>query len=327
MKALGIEELKTFLESLSDTYDVRAPIELKDGTRTLGRLEEGPLALFGGRTPRKPTDVFFPQFDRVLAAFPDGRVELAPAPQKPIFVVGFTAEDLDCLEFIDKFFSTNFRDHPYYSKRDTAVIVGLSGRCGEAGAFMKIAGGKCDIELIWDGTDFIVAAYSETGNDLVASMDCPTIDAPLDALQRESDALPSEERDILLKASDLIVNGKVPEAFWTEIGDRCIACTSCNLTCPTCTCFDVQDYDYEGGVERSRIWDSCQFDGFMREASGHSPLGTETLRTRRRIHHRLAADRERWGHITCFLCGRCDDACPTGIGIKAVSKEIVARFS
>lgn len=118
----------------------------------------------------------------------------------------------------------------------------------------------------------------------------------------------------------------MPDAFWVEIADRCIACTACNLVCPTCTCFEVLDRQTDGRVQRHRMWDSCQLEGFMREASGHNPLGTEMARTRRRIHHKLAADVDRWGHITCYLCGRCDDICPTGIGIKAVAKEIAARF-
>ena len=55
-------------------------------------------------------------------------------------------------------------------------------------------------------------------------------------------------------------------------------------------------------------------------------FGTEALRTRRRIHHKLAADPERWGEISCFRCGRCDAVCPTGIGIFAVAREMVARY-
>jgi formate hydrogenlyase subunit 6/NADH:ubiquinone oxidoreductase subunit I len=111
-----------------------------------------------------------------------------------------------------------------------------------------------------------------------------------------------------------------------SVSDRCIACTSCNLACPTCTCFDVFDRQAGDKVHRWRIWDSCQLDGFMREASGHNPMGQEYQRTRRRIHHKLGADVQRWGQISCMLCGRCDDVCPTGIGIKAVCKEMVEKY-
>jgi formate hydrogenlyase subunit 6/NADH:ubiquinone oxidoreductase subunit I len=64
----------------------------------------------------------------------------------------------------------------------------------------------------------------------------------------------------------------------------------------------------------------------MREASGYNPLGTESLRTRRRIHHKLVADPQRWGELGCILCGRCDRACPTGIGMFSICEEIVRRF-
>ena len=148
----------------------------------------------------------------------------------------------------------------------------------------------------------------------------------IDRLKRESEALPDENEAFILRAATLIQTGRVPDLFWADIGDRCIACTACNLTCPTCNCFGVQDWRYTDRMERSRMWDSCQLDGFMREASGHNPLGTQALRTRRRIHHKLAADPERWGELGCMLCGRCDAACPTGIGIFAVAREMVARF-
>lgn len=327
MKAVTLAELEQFLESIMSEYDLRVPISLHDGTRTFGRMGEGAIAIEGGRIPLKPTSVFFPQLETIFTADEDGRLQVASPPEKPIFMLGMTAEDLDCLEFTDKFFSTEFRDDVYFNKRDGSVVVGVSGKCGKDGKFMKIAGGKCDLELIGDGERYVVVAYSERGKDLQARISCTVEDASLAELQRESDALPNEDLDCLEKASILIKEEKVPDEFWEEIADRCIACSSCNYVCPTCTCFEVYDRKQGETIERRRMWDSCQFDGFMREASGHNPLATEMSRTRRRIHHKLVADVKRWEHMTCFLCGRCDDVCPTGIGIKAVSRDIVARFS
>lgn len=325
MKALSHDELQAFLEALGTDYDVRVPIRLRDGTRALGRLDEGPLAIAGGRIARKPTDVFFPQFDPLFVQEGGGFTQ-APAPEKPLFVLGFTAEDCDCLAFSDTFYATGFRDEVYFRKRDGAVVAALSGRCGKDGGMMKIAGGQCDIEFVYDGTRYVAVAYSEAGKALEAGIACSVHDAALDTLQAQSDALPAEDLHVLNKASALIRDEAVPDAFWAEIADRCIACTACNLVCPTCTCFEVCDADRGTAVERCRLWDSCQLDGFMREASTHNPMGSEALRTRRRIHHKLAADPERWGYITCYLCGRCDDVCPTRIGIKAVTREIVDRY-
>lgn len=327
MKTLTLQELEQFLRSLESRWDVRAPIRLADGTRALGRLDEGELAIVGGRLPRKPTDVFFPQHDLIFTAPAEGAIESPAAPEKPLFVLGFTAEDLDCLEFIDRFFAAHYRDDLYFRGREGAVVAGISGYCGEEGGMLRIAGGNCDLELVCDGERFIVAPHSAKGREIEAVIACAAFDASLEDPRRASDAISDESRLILQKASELIRADRVPDDFWAEIADLCIACTGCNLVCPTCTCYGVQDRSWPDRTERSRMWDSCQLDGFMREASGHNPLGAEALRTRRRIHHKLAADPERWGHLTCYLCGRCDAACPTGIGIQSVTRRIVSRFS
>lgn len=327
MKALTIEEIAGFLKLMEAEFDVRVPIQLHDGTRSLGNLKEGPLALGGGRIPLKVTSVFFPQMERIFTRESGKKIKMTPSRKKPILVVGFTAEDAQCLEFIDKFFSENFRDDLYFQKRDGSVVVVISGKCGPGGEFLKISGGKCDIELVCDGDRYIVLSYSEKGRDLEKRMSASCEVKDIEFLKRLSENLPGDDLKTIQKASELILAEKVPDAFWTEIGDRCIACTSCNYACPTCTCFEVYDRVCQDTTVRERMWDSCQLDGFMREASGHNPMGTEGARTRRRIHHKLAADVTRWGHITCFLCGRCDDACPTNIGIKSVSRMIVERYS
>ena len=129
MKILTEQQLEAFFKSVESDYDVFVPLRLHDGTRSLGKPGEGPLALAGGAIPQKITNVFFPQIETVLTIGPDG-VKPQEAPAKPLFVVGFTAQDADCLEFIDRFYSENYRDDVYFNKRDGAVIVCVSGRCG-----------------------------------------------------------------------------------------------------------------------------------------------------------------------------------------------------
>jgi len=327
MKKLTVDQIALFLNSLKSEYVLRVPIRLLDGTRSLGDLEEGALALFGGKIPRKTTSVFFSQMEEVFIWFKERDMQTESTISRPFFVLGLTAEDAECLSFIDKFFSENFRDDVYFKKRDRSVVAVLSGKCGQGGEFLKISAGNCDLEFVCDGEAFIVAAYSEKGRELERHLAAAREDASLDELKKMSDSLPRDDLQAIQKASELILQEKVPDSFWNEIGDQCIVCTACNLACPTCTCFDVYDRRDGDRVMRQRIWDSCQLDGFMREASGHNPMGTEGLRTRRRIHHKLAADVTRWGHITCFLCGRCDEVCPTNIGIKSVCREIVRRYS
>jgi len=325
MKYLLPEQLAPFFASLEATHEVRLPILLPDGTRALGHPGDGPLALHGGPLPGKPTAAFFPHEGGVFTAAA-GTVSTPPAPEKPLLVAGFTHRDLACLRFIDRFFADGWRDDIYFRRRQGAVVVGVSGYCGPGGSLMPCAGGECDLELVADRARWLVVPYTDAGEAIVAGLPDAAPDGALERIREESAALVDVNEVLIRRASDLIRADLVPDTFWAEIGDRCIACTGCNLACPTCTCFGVQDWRYAERVERSRMWDSCQLDGFMREASGHNPLGTEALRTRRRIHHKLAADPVRWGEISCFICGRCDAVCPTGIGIFAVARELVARF-
>lgn len=327
VKALTSQELAASFQSLQSDYDVLVPIHIHDGTRALAKPGDGPLALAGGAVPQKITNAFFPQMQRVLEIGKDDAAD--EGASRPILVVGLTAPDADALEFLDRFFSTEFRDDLYFSLRDGSVVVCVSGRCGRDGEFLKIAGSRCDLELICDGQKYLVVGYTDAGKNIAEKLigGVEVDDSALSELQRESDALPTDDADLIQAAAAIVQKDLVTDDFWARIADRCIACTSCNLVCPTCSCFEVYDRVAETGtVERWRMWDSCQLDGFMREASGHNPMGDESIRTRRRIHHKLAADPARWDQITCMVCGRCDDVCPTGIGMKTVCREILAEY-
>ncbi|MDD5287047.1 MAG: 4Fe-4S dicluster domain-containing protein [Desulfuromonadaceae bacterium] len=325
MRVLTSDQLDQFFLRLAGEWELRLPILLPDGTRVIGSPDDGPLAMLGGAVPGKPTAAFFPQQGTVFIAEGETLSE-PPFPERPLFVLGFTPRDLSCIRFIDRFFADGWRDDLYFRLRQGAVVAGLSGYCGFNGALLPPAGGDCDLEFFWDGSRWQVIPYSETGMEIVAGLPDSVTPEEVELFTQASAQHPDENEKLLQRASELLRADRVPDSFWAEIGERCIACTGCNLACPTCTCFGVQDWRSARQTERSRIWDSCQLDGFMREASGHNPLGSEALRTRRRIHHKLAADPEKWGEISCFLCGRCDAVCPTGIGIVAVARDLVARF-
>jgi len=325
MRFLTSDRLDQFFASLAHTWELRVPVLLPDGTRVIGSPIDGPLALLGIAILSKPTAAFFPQQGTVFTAS-GGLLLEPPPPDRPLFVLGFTPRDLACLRFIDRFFADGWRDDVYFRQRQNAVVAGLSGYCGPGGTLLPPAGGSCDLEFFWDGNIWLVIPYSETGLEIVADLPDSAPPEAVELFRQAAATLPDENGLLIRRASELLRADRVPDSFWEEVGNRCIACTGCNLACPTCTCFGVQDWRSATQVERSRMWDSCQLDGFMREASGHNPLGSEALRTRRRIHHKLAADPEKWGEISCFVCGRCDAVCPTGIGILAVARDMVARF-
>ena len=93
--------------------------------------------------------------------------------------------------------------------------------------------------------------------------------------------------------------------------------------CPICTCFDVIDRmeNSKSGV-RSRCWDSCQYSGFTREASGHNPREKTKERIKRRFYHKFSYQYVQVdGHHGCVGCGRCITVCEA-IGLLDVPNVV-----
>jgi formate hydrogenlyase subunit 6/NADH:ubiquinone oxidoreductase subunit I len=323
LKRLTHSDLSQLLEIVSKNYALQVPQLLADGTRQLGPYTSGELLLTGEQLQRKPTSYFFPQTELMLSIDFSGDVQQPPPAGKPLALFGLDRTDLAAIAFLDRFFLTPPTDDIYLRRRQDTLLIGLTGFAGTNGNFLPPATVNCDFELIAADGGWLAAAYSVLGEKLLKNF-ADGDSAQLKSLSNSDKNATVQEN--LQRASQLLREDRVPDEFWQEIANRCILCSGCNLACPTCSCFCLQDRQTVNSTERSRVWDSCQLDAFMREASGHNPLGTEALRTRRRIHHKLVADVERWGELGCVGCGRCDRACPTGIGMFSVVEEIVAKF-
>jgi formate hydrogenlyase subunit 6/NADH:ubiquinone oxidoreductase subunit I len=321
LKQLSHTDLTGLLAEIAQNYALQVPTLLADGTRQLAPYGSGELSLSGERLQRKPTCYFFPQTEPLVRLDNTGHAQPPAQPDRPLALFGLDRTDLTALAFLDRFFSAPPADDVYLRNRQSALLIGLANL--ENYLETELAGEKlCDLEFVSSSQGWLALGYSPKAGLLLEGFP----DADHGQLPQLSNSPNRPQFDLLQQASNLLAADKVPDAFWEEIAARCILCTGCNLACPTCSCFCVQDRKFSDGIERSRVWDSCQLDAFMREASGHNPLGSEALRTRRRIHHKLVADLERWGELGCVACGRCDRACPTGIGMLAVVEEMVVRF-
>jgi len=102
---------------------------------------------------------------------------------------------------------------------------------------------------------------------------------------------------------------------WEEKARLCFSCGSCNVVCPTCYCFDVQDdvgWDLQSG-ERFRAWDGCMLEKFARVAGGHNFRGQRFERYRHRYYRKGKYVPDKIGECACVGCGRCITACVTKI--------------
>jgi heterodisulfide reductase subunit C len=103
--------------------------------------------------------------------------------------------------------------------------------------------------------------------------------------------------------------------IWEEKSERCYSCGSCNLVCPTCYCFDVQDvvdWTLQKG-KRRRIWDGCILSEFAAVAGGHNFRRHRADRYRHRYYRKGKYIPEKIGQIACVGCGRCITACTAKI--------------
>ncbi len=106
--------------------------------------------------------------------------------------------------------------------------------------------------------------------------------------------------------------------IWVEKSEDCFSCGSCNIVCPTCYCFDIQDDWGLGKCDgtRCRKWDACLTSEFSEVAVQG---GTENFREKRAERYRYRIMRkstflnEKLGGPACVGCGRCAGACTANI--------------
>lgn len=115
------------------------------------------------------------------------------------------------------------------------------------------------------------------------------------------------------------------DRLWEEISSTCLGCASCTYHCPTCYCFDIFDINYGPVGKRVRAYDSCMFNQYTLEASGHNPRPTLKERWRQRFLHKFSYIPYLFGILGCTGCGRCIEVCPSEIDIREVIKH-VSRF-
>ena len=115
---------------------------------------------------------------------------------------------------------------------------------------------------------------------------------------------------------------------WQKVAGRCVGCGACNLTCPTCYCFDVMDtldLSVQSG-ERSRRWDGCLLTPFAEVAGGENFRDKFSQRLRHRIYRKFKYITDSESTPWCTGCGRCTAYCPAGISITEIINDLIIDF-
>ena len=120
--------------------------------------------------------------------------------------------------------------------------------------------------------------------------------------------------------------GKTKELFsrpeWKQLSEACLGCGTCTFVCPTCQCYDIQEFTGGKTIRRFRCWDSCMYSDFTKMSAGQ-PRPTQLERFRQRFMHKLVYFPDNNdGCFGCVGCGRCLAKCPIHMNIVKVVKTL-----
>ncbi len=333
-----------FLEGLGRCMKettVIAPVKMKDGEVTFEPVRTAKQITFDYVNDHDPLKRFFMPAREELFSFQNARGKAllkSPPLPKPRVLFGIRSCDLQGLAHLDHFFQGAFEDQLYLQRRKSTLIISLACNepldtcfciCCNGGPFLESG---FDLQLTDLGESFLVDIGSRAGRKFLDDWKVPCQTAKRkDEQLRQALMHKCDEKMIptayLAKACIQITNNRVREEVWDEMGAECFSCGGCTHVCPCCSCFDVFDCTEgeTGQGTRYRCWDSCQYSGFTREASGHNPRAKAKERVKRRFYHKLSyAYIQQDGHPGCVGCGRCITVCEAfqQLDVPAVVKRL-----
>ncbi|MBI5501631.1 MAG: 4Fe-4S dicluster domain-containing protein [Deltaproteobacteria bacterium] len=321
---------KLVAELLGAGTRVVAPVDAGKGEteyRVVGQFTDAKL---GAALPRRSLKEFFlPPTEELFRWRRDGaglELQEAPASFPATVILGAFPCDAAAVQTLDKVMGWDYRDDPWFGRREATTIVALACNGQDGSCFCTAVGLGPDAAR---GSDLLLTAVRDgyevqvltaKGAALVGRHAARFAEAcdedPARNVRREACTRVSSN----LQATPEKIRGWLQANFehpiWKGIALRCHGCGACAAVCPTCHCFDIVD-EPEGLAEgaRRRNWDTCQTPVFTLHASGHNPRADQNARIRQRLNHKFRIYQERFGELLCTGCGRCARACPGGMDL------------
>ncbi len=266
----------------------------------------------------------------------DGHVSFGPVHKEipKLAFLGVRACELAALGIEDRvFLGGPYTDEDYRARRAHSLVVAVQCAepagtcfCTSMGTGPGIRSGH-DLLLIELEEGFVVTAGSPAGSAIFDRLDLE--EASADQITAGSDQLAAARQRI---GDPVVAAGlhdrlmaKLDNPRWADIAERCLACTNCTASCPTCFCTSVsQRSDLDGQTSvAERRWESCFTKGFAAVALGGNFRPRVQDRYRQWLTHKFATWIDQFGTSGCVGCGRCITWCPVGIDVR-VELNVIA---
>ncbi|MBF0106138.1 MAG: 4Fe-4S dicluster domain-containing protein [Deltaproteobacteria bacterium] len=335
---ITLKDFNLFLTKLVNQKIVYGPVARKN--KFVFDLISSPeqLRLDYDVTILPPKKIFFPPKQHLLHFDGESYKDcLDPKEQIIMGVHNYDIKAIDQLDFLFK--EKNPDDHYLLNRRKTTIIgsniqtIAARSFWGSAGAGVEPKGHDGFLTKLKDG--FVFETRTKKAENLVkfakfikAKKTQVEQAAQINtAVKKKCPAkLAYSSAEIAIKTRLAFKNNEL----WERLSKDCFSCGSCNTTCATCYCFDVQDswnLDQKSGF-RTRYWDSCMTVEFAKTSLGggavHNFRALRRERFRHRVMRKLVYLNDKLGGPACVGCGRCATACTADIADPVnIVKEIM----
>jgi sulfhydrogenase subunit beta (sulfur reductase) len=244
---------------------------------------------------------------------------VSPKEEEKIFFAVHSYE-LKAIQLLDIKFEERNPESNYLSRRENSHFIGISYETDKHHFSTSLGldveyfdGFSLFLEKQDDG--YLLYVINEDGKNLLKGF-------PLEKYKAQKALIVHND---VPKSKLRVHHNRLPEIFehvyhskvWDEVSKKCLACGTCNLLCPTCYCFDVNDeieLDATTG-KRERTWDSCMLNAFAEVAGDENFREKRADRTRHRLFRKFKYQTDVSSELHCVGCGRCSKFCPADISI------------
>lgn len=335
MKRLALSQLDALFSAIAEKQTLYIPSDDSSAQSRFTRWQPGIVLSRSCNTVRSAKAFFFPQVENLMDFRVTGnQIELMETRNvaEDFAIFGVRACDVKSFEILDKVFLAEPTDTYYAQRRAHGCIISLACGKPEETCFCTAFGidpadPKADITcwiaddaLYWQENTQKGAALTET-LPMLEPCDAEAIDSQKAAIHAIAEKLPFGKLNLSAFGA-----GKTQALFhhpaWKELSESCLGCGTCTFVCPTCQCYDIEEFNTGKVIKRFRCWDSCMYSDFTQMSAGQ-PRPTQMERFRQRFLHKLVYFPDNnAGTFGCVGCGRCLRKCPIHMNIVKVVKTI-----